>query len=87
MAQDLRRRYSRLGRLEILLRSRSVGISARRVEWFIRWAEKVAGSPAVQMASFEEGLGRIMFVAGALEHEKPFPAPLKKFLPCIRETQ
>ena len=32
------------------------------------------------MASFEEGLGRIMFVAGALEHERPFQAPLYKFL-------
>ena len=32
------------------------------------------------MASFEEGLGRIMFVAGALEHERPFLAPLYKFL-------
>ena len=32
------------------------------------------------MGSFEEGLGRIMFVAGALEHERPFLAPLYKFL-------
>ena len=65
---------------EILSRSRSVGISSRLAEWFIRWAEKVADSPTVQMASFEEELGRIMFVAGALEHERPFLAPLYKFL-------
>ena len=65
---------------EILSRSRSVGISSRRAEWFIRWAEKVADSPTVQMASFEEELGRIMFVAGALEQERPFLAPLYKFL-------
>ena len=65
---------------ENLLRSRSVGISSRRAEWFIRWAEKVADSPTIQMASFEEGLGRIMFVAGALEDERPFQAPLYKFL-------
>ena len=32
------------------------------------------------MGTFEEGLGRIMFVAGALEHERPFLAPLYKFL-------
>ena len=63
---------------EILLRS--VGITSRRAEWFIRWAEKVADSPTVQMRSCEEGLGRIMFVAGALEHERPFLAPLYKFL-------
>ena len=29
---------------EILLRSHSVGISSRRAEWFVRWAEKVASS-------------------------------------------
>ena len=32
------------------------------------------------MASFEEVLGRIMFVACALEHERPFLAALYKFL-------
>ena len=32
------------------------------------------------MAAFEEGLGRIMFVVGALEHERPFLGPLYKFL-------
>ena len=65
---------------ELPLRSRCVGISARRAEWFVRWAESVASSPTVHMGSFEEGLGRIMFVAGALEHERPFLAPLYKFL-------
>ena len=65
---------------ESLLRSRYVGISARRAEWFVRWAETVAGSTTIHMGSFEEGLGRIMFVAGALEHERPFLAPLHKFL-------
>ena len=29
---------------ELLLRSRCVGISARRAEWFACWAETVAGS-------------------------------------------
>ena len=32
------------------------------------------------MASFEEGLGRIMFVAGALGREQPFLGPLYKFI-------
>ena len=65
---------------ELQLRSRCVGISARRAEWFVRWAESVASSPTIHMGSFEEELGRIMFVAGALEHERPFLAPLYKFL-------
>ena len=66
--------------IELLLRSRCVGISARRAEWFVRWAESVASSLTVHMGSFEEGLGRTMFVAGALEHERPSLAPLYKFL-------
>ena len=32
------------------------------------------------MAKFEEGLERVMSVTGALEHERPFLAPLCKFM-------
>ena len=32
------------------------------------------------MSSFQEGLGRITYVAGALEHERAFLSPLYKFL-------
>ena len=53
---------------------------ARRAEWFVKWVETVATSTTIHMGTFEEGLGRIMFVAGALEHERPFLAPLYKFL-------
>ena len=60
---------------EFMLRSKSIGISARRAEWFTRWTQKIASSSTVHMASFEEGLGRIRFVAGALEHERPFLGP------------
>ena len=42
---------------ELLLRSRSIGISERRAEWFARWTDKIASSATVHMASFEEGLG------------------------------
>ena len=34
----------------------------------------------MHLASFEEGLGRVMYVAGALEHERPFLAPLYRFM-------
>ena len=54
---------------ELLLQSRCVGMSSRRAEWFARWTQNIADSKTVNMASFEDGLGRIMFVAGALEHE------------------
>ena len=61
---------------ELLLRSRCVGISARRAECFARWTETISESNTANMASFEEGLARIMFAAGALEHERPFLGPL-----------
>ena len=43
------------------------------------------------MDSFEEGLGRIAYVSGALEFERPFLAPLYRFLTihprgCIRRV-
>ena len=34
----------------------------------------------VHVASFEEGMGSIMFVAGALECERPFLGPLYKII-------
>ena len=57
-----------------------LGISQRRAEWFTKWAREVADSDQVHMVRFEEGLGRIMFVVGALELERPFLGPLYRFM-------
>ena len=66
---------------ELLLESYKVGRSQRRAEWFVRWATEIAATPIVHMKTFEERLGRIMFVADRLEHERPFLGPLYNFLP------
>ena len=66
---------------ELLHRTRHLGISQRRAEWFVRWARETANADYIHlMKRFEEGLGRIMFVAGALELERPFLGPLYKFV-------
>ena len=65
---------------ELLHHSRSLGISRRRAQWFINWTRAVAAAEHVLMSNFEEGLGRIMYVASALEFERPFLAPLYKFM-------
>ena len=65
---------------EILLQPYSLGLSQRRAEWFVKWTTQVAPARTKHMAAFEEGLGRIMFVVGALEHERPFLGPLYKFM-------
>ena len=51
---------------ENLHRSYSLGISARRAEWFVRRTRDTASRPVVNMDNFEEGLGRIMYVTGAV---------------------
>ena len=65
---------------EILHRSFCLGVSERRAEWFVKWSETVAAPGYIIMDSFEEDLGRIASVAGALEFERPFLAPLDRFL-------
>ena len=49
-----------------MLESCKVWISERRAQWFIRWAMEMAAAPTVHMKTFEEGLGRIIFVAGPI---------------------
>ena len=53
---------------EWLHRSYKLGVSHRRADWFVRWTRSTAEKKTVHMAAFEEGLGRAMYVAGALEH-------------------
>ena len=65
---------------EILYRTYKLAFSERRCQWFVRWTREVAESDHVQMTNFEEGLGRVMFVVGALEYERPFLGPLYRFL-------
>ena len=57
---------------ELIHRRHQLGISQRRAEWFIRWSRGVSSSEFVKMSTFEEGLGRIAYVAGALENERRF---------------
>ena len=70
----------RWGHCEILHRTFCLGVLEKRAEWFVKWSETVAAAGEININSFEEGLGRIAYVAGALEFERPFLAPLYRFL-------
>ena len=65
---------------ELLHRSYKIGLSERRAQWFHRWTRETAESGCVHMSAFEEGLGRVMYVAAALEFERPFLSSLYRFL-------
>ena len=66
--------------VELLHRSSQLGITQRRADWFIRWSREVGSATHINTTRFEEGLGRIMYVVGALEYERPFFVPLNRFL-------
>ena len=65
--------WSNIAGFELLHRTRMLGITQRRADWLTKWSREVAAAPAVNMASFEEGLGRVMYVVSALEYEVAFP--------------
>ena len=65
---------------KLLHRSCKMGLSEKRAQWFQRWMTATADAGYVHMSAFEEGSGRVMYVAGALEFERPFFSPLYRFL-------
>ena len=54
----------------------AIGISEARTQWALRWLEDKVRERRVRLGELREGLGRLQFVAGALEHVRPFLGPL-----------
>ena len=57
--------YFDVGRFEI-------GISWSRATWAVTWLQDKARERAVRLSELREGLGRFQFLAGPLEHLRPF---------------
>ena len=53
-----------------------MGITEKRVQWAVRWLRDKLREGAVRLGELREGLGRLQFVAGPLEHIRPFLGPL-----------
>ncbi|CAK0869239.1 unnamed protein product, partial [Prorocentrum cordatum] len=62
--------------IQIDLSHRSLGISARRVEWVQRWIRDILFEGQVLMSAFGEALGRLSFAVQALPCYRPLLAPL-----------
>ena len=54
----------------------SLGISAKRADWLIKWINEVLTAGSVLVRTFVEALGRFGFAAGVLEWDRPFLGPL-----------
>jgi len=53
-----------------------IGITEKRVQWAQRWIGDKVREGEVRLGELREGLGRLQFVAGPLEHLRPFLGPL-----------
>ncbi len=62
------------------LRTHSLGLSERRAAWAVGWCTTMADAGATRVSDFRDGLGRLSFAVGALEHERPFLSPLYAFV-------
>ena len=64
----------------LLLTSAQLGITDSRARWAIQWLERVHRDGCIRGDELRSGVGRLAFIAGALEYERPFLAPLYAFL-------
>ena len=53
-----------------------IGISEKRVAWARRWIEDKLREGRIRLGELKEGVGRLQFVAGPLEHLRPLLGPL-----------
>ena len=57
---------------ELSLDSYQVGISERKREWILRWVDTALARGGITGRDLKSALGRLVFVAGALRHVRPF---------------
>ena len=62
----------------------SLGISASRARWAVNWLHKGASSGIMDLSEMKAALGRLAFVAGALEYDRPFLAPLFSYVATVK---
>ncbi len=65
---------------EVNLRELALGISAGRALWAVNWLRRMARDGLADIDDLRRGIGRLSFVVGALEWERPFMAPLYAFV-------
>ncbi len=65
---------------EVDLLGLKLGITESRAQWAIAWCSRVARDGCCRVDDFRAALGRLAFITGALEFERPFLAPLFSFL-------
>ncbi len=65
---------------EVNLANLALGITARRAAWCVDFLLQLSRDGRTDVGRLRSGLGRLCFVVGALEWERPFLAPLFAFV-------
>ncbi len=65
---------------EVHLGELALGITQRRADWCVEFLLQLARDGRADVARMRSGLGRLCFVVGALEWERPFLAPFYAYL-------
>ncbi len=65
---------------EFRLWDHALGISAGRADWAIKFCHRVAHDGMVRVGELREGLGRLGYIAGALDFDRPFLGPIYTFV-------
>ncbi len=63
--------YERIG-LSVNHRCYALGISEHRAAWLAEWLRKTMGAASTLLGEMRLIIGRLNFVAGVLEYERPF---------------
>ena len=53
-----------------------IGISESRAMWAVQWLESKSRERQVPLGELSQGLRRLVFIAGSLEHMRPLLGPL-----------
>ncbi len=70
---------------ELMLREFQLGITAERAAWAVGWLRRVVRDRRVLMEDLRSALGKLSFVCGVLEYERPFLAPAFAYLALHRD--
>ena len=71
---------------EVWVQELALGITASRAAWASGWCSRVARDGMAPTAEFATGVGRLSFICGVLEYERPFLAPCYAHLANLRSN-
>ncbi len=69
---------------DVWIKELRLGITSSRAAWATGWLRRISRDRTVAIDDFRSGLGRLSFIAGVLEYERPFLAPCFSFVSLHR---